>query len=545
MNCVSEQVGLYLIGASWLARQVLLYGSERARTVVQWLLRHVIRPVIQVPLRLLGLPTLAGEIVESFLADSIEARKSQETASMHMLPLVIAASNLHRRLRQILDHGHAYDEAEDPKRHSKAKHELLFLFGEYLAWQEELRRFVHRRSNYSWHMREAQVVADAFSEPLESDRDPILQNISVGGEPELSSTADVSKTHQQDSLCSGPSTAWNRVKDFLRLATQFLGRTPGGSNVRDRQRGNEWVELWLAGTDPHLGPLPIVYRSSTEAVNRQHDTNAGVEIVKQLERNDVVHIWRGPRGPLCADGAAMRFVRDTDRLQREADGALVCDSGIPLELDPDTGLHKPAPVFWLAAGKPAASTGGGELCQSRSRPGAEVAGTIAAAVGIDDDVEQASSSFSDSCKAEHSNGSTSASASGHEGLRPIGRTPGPSGSPSSANMSRDEVSLDKTSGCASVVAEAEQTEQAERRHQLATDAEHGNDSVGVLAPMVPSQEDANTSMQTDSCVADCASSKAKNVKDFNVEDYRVSVLELRMSTVAPCSPLDFWNTASR
>ena len=100
--------------------------------------------------------------------------------------------------------------------HRQAKHELLFLFGEYLAWQEELRRFVHRRSNYSWHMREARVVADAFSEPLESDRDPILKNISVGGEPELSSTADVSQTHQQDSLCSGPSTAWDRVKDFLR-----------------------------------------------------------------------------------------------------------------------------------------------------------------------------------------------------------------------------------------------------------------------------------------------------------------------------------------
>lgn len=395
------RVLLYLIGGSWLAQRLLRSESDAARTVVEGLLRHVVQPIIQVPLRLLGLPTMGSEIVERFLAESVAVRKSRETASTHSLPLLIAAFNLHRRLRQILDEGHAYREreragaaAKDPTRqttHSKAKYELLFLFGEFFAWQEELRRFVHRSTD-SRYMREVRAFSDAFSDPLVRDSDPVLDDEVFGGKAELSSTVDADVFHRTEASRHGLSAVWDKLSYFAQMTTQFICRTAGKLTARStpgtdsglgssftHTAGEEWVEFWLAGVDPQLGPLPVVYRSRAEAVSRQHA--AGVEVVKQLGRNDVVYIWRG----VLADGT-MKFVRDTDSLQREADGTLVYDarSGLPLEVDPVTTAHRPAPVLWLAAAASVHTT------PSKRRPGAKAAGTIAAAVVTDDDVEKAS-----------------------------------------------------------------------------------------------------------------------------------------------------------
>eukprot|EP01043_Picozoa_sp_COSAG02_P006978 COSAG02_NODE_205_length_29157_cov_13.424771_3_plen_549_part_00 len=544
---------MYLIGASWLAQRVLRSESDAARQAVQLLLRHIVQPTIHIPLQLLGLPNLAGEVVESFLAESVEARKSKETASMHTLPLVIAAFNLHCRLRQILDEGHAYSQrksagaaVDDPKRqtsHSKAKHELLFLFGEYLAWQEELRRFVHRTTD-SRYMQEVRVVSDALSEPLVRDSDRVLRDKeirAVGGEADLSSTVD-SASSQQDSSRSDSSVG--RDKRFFQAIRQFFRRTVGGSNVADRERetagglrnsstdsvggGDEWVEFWLAGVDPCLGPLPVVYRSRAEAVNRQHDTDAGAGPMKQLERNDVVHIWRG----LLADGKVMKFVRDTDRLKREKDGTLVCDGGCPIEEDPISGAHQSAPVFWLAAGVSTNSAHHTNVCKSSSpRPGAKAAGTIAAAVVTDDGLtEQTNSNCSDSSDEQCSTARTLPSTSAIE------RRPAPSASLSSmATVLRDET----PSGFASVISDAEEAEEVEqrrrmteRRHQLATLGEHRGGSVRALAPIEPSVEDENDVTQTN--VADCATYKDEKTEVVCGEDYRLSSLELRMCH--PCTP---------
>lgn len=541
---VVQQVLLYLICASWLAQRVLRSDSDAARTVVQGLLRHVVQPIIQVPLQLLGLPNLASEIVESFLAESIEARKSQETASMHTLPLVIAAFNLHRRLRQILDESHAYNQrksagaaSEGPNRqtsHSKAKYELLFLFGEYLAWQEELRRFVHRSSDPRY-MQEARMVSDAFSEPLVCDSDPVLDKEirAVGGKVDPSSTVDAASC-QQDYSRTNSLVAWDKV-------TQFFRRAAVGLNARDTQGcmesgqgesstgsgGDEWIEFWLAGVDPSLGQLPIVYRSRAEAVNRQHDTNAG--LVKQLERNDVVYIWRG----LLANGAAMKFVRDTDCLKREADGTLICDGGLPIEVDPITGMHQPAPVFWLAAGASTSATRSGNVCKfSPARPGAKAAGTIAAAVATVDGAEQASSNCIDVANKQCSNATSSSSTA-------IGPSPAPSTSPSSVdNILRDDLTQEK-SCFAGVVSNAEEAEEVElrqrmkeRRHRLATLGEHAGGSVRALVPSASSsEEEGKNDMQTDGYEADCTAVNHEAEVVYG-EDCRLSPLELRMSTVA-------------
>ena len=504
---------LYLIGCSWLAQRLLRSESDAARAVVEGLLRHVVQPVIQVPLQLLGLPTTASEIVDRFLAESVAVRKSRQTASMHSLPLLIAAFNLHRRLRQILDEGHAYREREragaaarDPTRqtsHSKAKYELLFLFGEFLAWQEELRRFVHRSSD-SRYMREVRAVSDAFSEPLVRDSDPVLDDEIIGGTADLSctETLDADTFHRRKASRNGVSAVWDKLSYFAQMTTQFFGRTAGKLTSRSAQgtegglgsffartARDEWVEFWLAGVDPRLGPLPVVYRSRAEAVNRQHA--AGVEVVKQLERNDVVHIWRG----LLADGT-MKFVRDTDTLQREADGTLVYDarSGLPLEVDPVTTAHRPAPVLWLAVGASVPTT------PSKHRPGAKAAGTIAAAVVTDDDSEQASCTGS-----THEENPTATSFQptpddGERGLQFVEKMSAQSVSPGSvASVLRDEDAVEDR----------------------------------TPAPIASSEENGPTLQANDCAPGSPHLSSKDDVEEAIGGDYRLSPMELRASTAPP------------
>jgi hypothetical protein len=69
-----EQLGWYLgtVGASWVARRCLRSESDSARKIVAGFLRHIVQPVLHVPLQLVGLPTMSKEIVESFLSESLE-----------------------------------------------------------------------------------------------------------------------------------------------------------------------------------------------------------------------------------------------------------------------------------------------------------------------------------------------------------------------------------------------------------------------------------------------------------------------------------------
>jgi hypothetical protein len=168
----------------------------------------VLRPVLKVPCVWWGAPTAADEMIDRFLANNNLAREVEDKRLQHTLPLLLSAWSLHTRLRLILDQSHAYVERQataklcDPcavpdlsNRHFRAQvsalyqayiphlvtvvcvlgprgivggHvlmwfrwalqcECMFMFAEFFAWKEEIRRH---------HMRAIRTVEEAFSADL-------------------------------------------------------------------------------------------------------------------------------------------------------------------------------------------------------------------------------------------------------------------------------------------------------------------------------------------------------------------------------------------
>ena len=139
--------------------------------------------------------------------------------------------------------------------------------------------------------------------------------------------------HAQCGLCCFQDRVLDhlsKLKDAMMLLGKKVAAAQGSAEDRHALR---FVEIFL-------------YTGMGQTLRMRRVVEYFREVVKQLGRNDVVYIWRG----VLADGT-MKFVRDTDSLQREADGTLVYDarSGLPLEVDPVTTVHRPAPVLWLAA----------------------------------------------------------------------------------------------------------------------------------------------------------------------------------------------------
>ena len=357
------------VAASWAARRCLRSESETARKIVEGFIRHIVQPVLHVPLQLVGLPTMSKEIVDSFLSESLEARRFEKAGFMHTLPLLVTAFNLHKRLRLILDDGHAYhalqragSKGSEPavhSSHSKAKVELMFLFGEYLAWGEELRRYVHRTSNTSY-MSEAREVNDAFSVPLPSEEldeeaaseeeeeqeDEEDGNAATGGHGTAGGGAVA--VGSDDSVGgSGIARLWQVISQrfgaVVYTAAVAVGDTRDGDGVGGAAGAGErlqlpvlkpkptWVEFWLAGVDAGAA-LPVVYTTRREAAAGQHDD--ATLTVAPLRRNEVIHIWQ------------RKFPDGTMKLVRDGDVASFDATGTPQAFDHVVGL-RPATIHWI------------------------------------------------------------------------------------------------------------------------------------------------------------------------------------------------------
>ena len=260
----------------------------------------------------------------------------------YSLPLLIAAHNLHRRLRLILDDGHAYLERERSgaraarpelqSAHSKAQYELMFLVAEYMAWLEELRRYTHRNSD-AHYVQLSKAVSESFSAPLPSaeeedkiamkqgekleqadeleDVPTVVVGVAVGedataAEPQAADDSTIpgaADAQQPASEVGWLQRGWAAARAQLGLASSTAEAKPAAATPSRRRRGHStrrWIQFDMRSLDMS-SQLPVVYGSRADAQQRQHSTKAPPF---ELRPTDVISVF----GPNFKDGT-MKFVR--------------------------------------------------------------------------------------------------------------------------------------------------------------------------------------------------------------------------------------------
>ena len=172
--------------AIWFVAQWCLRSrSTHAQAFVTGICNHIVKPALRWPATTLGFPEAADNMVNRFLANNNRARELAERGLIHSVPLLLAAWSLHRRLRQILDHSHAFKERKAAikqqcgtrttldltNRHFRAQCELMFLLAEFFGWVEEVRRHSYTlgMAGHCELERGLRLVESAFAAELPPD----------------------------------------------------------------------------------------------------------------------------------------------------------------------------------------------------------------------------------------------------------------------------------------------------------------------------------------------------------------------------------------